>query len=391
MNFFNFPYKNLFPVLALSVLFACGSNDTTQEGKDPTRSLTKVAVIATGAADYSSGAHSVLDYTKPRSATNDLLPTISDLKIASYGRYFYRMERFGYNNITKFSIDDPSTPIWQFSTEGIETNSNPNSIIFASSTKAYLIRYGSPIVWIINPAATTEANFKIGELDLSDYSNCDGFPEATDGVIVNNKLFISLQRLCSWDPTDPAYVAVFDTNSDTEINTGMGEIGLLGIKLDVRNPGGTYGKIKYHNGYVYVPGADGLYGNENTPVMGGIQRINTNTYQKSSVLGSSRQITSLEIISDTKGYFAQCNDAFSNKYTLVSFNPQTWTITNEDIADTTDRDIRDIKKDDNGMLWLADASMSAPGIYIIDPATDTIQEGPISTNLNPLEITFCEK
>jgi hypothetical protein len=397
MEFSNRPFftsflKSSISVLSIIAMFSCGNTETQNDPQNetPQTSLTRTAVVATGIWG-SGGAHSLISYKSPREAQNDFLPTGSDLRMSSYGKFFYRIEDSNSHSVTKFSIDDPSTPIWQFSTEGTETNSYPYSIVFVNETKAYLIRNGSPKIWIINPSATTELEFKIGEINLSSYNNCDDLPEATSGVIVGNKLFVTLQRLCNWHPTDPAYLAVFNTDTDDEINTGMGSGGLLGIKLDVRNPGGTYGKIKYYNGYIYVAGADGLFGNNNIPILGGVQRINTTDYTKSGVLESDRQITGLEIISDTKGYFIQYNSWENNS--LVSFDPQTWAIEENvaGIGTTGDRNLIDITKDYDGMLWLADASLTNPGIYIIDTTTDTIQEGPIFTNLNPLEIAFCEK
>jgi hypothetical protein len=155
MGFSKKHFFRSFPVMFISVvsasmLFSCARNSTTDaESSSQFIPAAKYAVVLTQAADFSSGAHSVLDYSAPRTALNDLLPTISDLGISSYGQYFYRLERFGANNVTKFSIDAPSTPIWQFSTEGTESNSNPYNIVFVNDTKAYLIRYGSPKVWII--------------------------------------------------------------------------------------------------------------------------------------------------------------------------------------------------------------------------------------------------
>ncbi len=397
MEFSNRPFftsflKSSISVLSIIAMFSCGNtNSNDPQTETPSTTLTRTAVVATGMWG-SGGAHSLISYKSPRKAQNDFLPTGSDLRMSSYGKFFYRIEDSNSHSVTKFSIDDPSTPIWQFSTEGTETNSYPYSIVFVNETKAYLIRNGSPKIWIINPSATTELEFKIGEINLSSYNNCDGLPEATSGVVVDNKLFITLQRLCSWNPdTDSAYIAVFDTNTDQEINTGMGSGGLLGIELDVRNPGATYGKIKYYNGYIYVAGAPALLFTATPPWKAGIQRIKTSDYTKSGVLESDSQITGIEVISDTKGYFIQYNSWGNNS--LVSFNPQTWAI-EENIAGigtTGDRNLIDITKDYNGLLWLADISLTNPGIYIIDPATDTLQEGPIFTNLNPLEIAFCEK
>jgi len=402
MNSFNKPiFRSLvkfsISFLAIVTMFSCGK--TTQNSSTPSTTFTRVAVVATQAPDWGSGSQSIVNYSAPRTATNDLFSTsYSTPFISSYGKYFYRIEGYGSNNVTKFSIDDPSTPIWQFSTEGLETNSNPYQMVFVNDTKAYLIRYGSPKVWIVNPSATKESEFRKGELDLSAYSNCDGSPEANSGIIANNKLFIAMQRLCSWAVSDSAYIAVFDVNTNTEINTGQGGT-RKGIELGIRNP---TGKVKYYDGYIYIPGEDGYsYGSSDS--YAGIQKIDASTYiANPSIIAPNKYITNVEVISSTKGYFTQYNiqgydSSWGLSYgdtALKSFNPQTGDIDPGNVAgidNAADRNLQDIVADASGLLWIADASLTNPGIYIIDPTTDTIQEGPISTDLNPLEITFCEK
>ena len=396
-----FPKLSRLVFLTLSfalILSSCTKNTKEENGQTslPANLTNTYAVVATAASDYSSGAHSVLSYTAPRSTINDLLATGSDLKISSFGKYFYRMERSGSNTVTKFSIEDPSTPVWQFSTdEPGDTNSNPCALIFASETKAYLLRYNSKKAWIVNPSATVQSEFKIGELDLSAYDEGDGAPEMASGLIVGNKLFIALQRysMIFYTPND-SYIAVFNVETDTEIDTDPNTPGLNGIKLDVRNPDG---KIKYNNGYIYVPGADDMWNGSAT--YGGIQRINIATYIADAVMTgtTNSNITRVEIISPTKGYFIKYEAIWVAPWSrtfLMSFNPQTGVVSPSNVAgigDNGDRNLQDIIADYDGLLWIADASITNPGIYIIDPTIDTIQDGPISTNLNPLEITFCEK
>ncbi len=379
------------------ILSSCGNKNQDEKTQTelPASITNTYAVVATGMSEYGgAGAHSILSYSAPRSTVNNLLPTGNDLKMSSYEEHFYRIERSTSSSVTKFSIDDPSTPIWNFSTEGTETNSNPSQMIFVNETKAYLLRYNSTKAWIVNPSVTKEqeSEFKTSELDLSAYDDGDGAPEMASGVIVGNKLFIALQRysmIPPYGPNNDSYIAVFDTNTNAEVDTTSTGVGLKGIKLDVRNPAG---KIKYHDGYIYVAGADNYYYGGTT--YGGIQRINTTTYIAEPIMigTTNTDITNVEIISPTKGYFVQYNAWGDNSF--KSFNPQTGIVSPGNVAgigDNGDRNLQDIIVDHDGLLWVSDGSITNPGVYIIDTATDTIQEGPISTNLNPLEITFCEK
>ena len=85
------------------------------------------------------------------------------------------------------------------------------------------------------------------------------FPRWVTAVIAGNKFFIVLQRLdrdAGWVFTNTSYVAVFDTNTDTEIDTGADETPMLGIPLDIKNPQA----IQYQgdNNIIYVQGAGKL-------------------------------------------------------------------------------------------------------------------------------------
>ena len=94
-------------LLSLLTIASCSQDVTTVAAKAN-------AIVATTAADYSSGAHTVIskDDNGDRIAFNNLSPTGSDLTVAAYGQHFYRIERaFSGNNITKFSSADPQTPI----------------------------------------------------------------------------------------------------------------------------------------------------------------------------------------------------------------------------------------------------------------------------------------
>lgn len=399
-SFFKTYLKLGLSILSFTLMLSCAKNGDINYSGDPQGTVqsdgtSTYAVVATGIFG-SGGAHSIVSYNAPRSVLNDLLPTSDDIKISSYGKYFYRIEGSNSHSITKFSLEAPAQPIWQFSTEGTENNSYPYEVVSLNNNKAYVIRYGSPKVWIINPSTNTESEFKIGELDLSSYENCgDGSPDPSSAVIVGKKLFIAMQRLCWWSPSEDSYIAVFDTETDQEINTGQGESGLFGIKLDVRNPSK---EIKYYNGYIYTAGTiypDDLWGTPwtNYKNYSGIQKINTNTYEPDSniIYKATNTITSIEIISDTKGYFVQYN-AWGNN-SLRSFNPQTGVVDNTNIAgigSSSDRNINDIIRDKHNRLWISDSSLIDPGVYIVDTTTDTIEDGPIYTNLNPLEIVFCE-
>jgi len=267
-----------------------------------------------------------------------------------------------------------------------EPSSNPHGLVFLNSEKAYLFRYGTTKAWIIDPSTTTEAGFKIGELDLSSYADGDGIPEMESGVIVDDKLFIILQRLDQnnfWVPLK-AYVAVFDTTTDTEIDTGSPDP-VLGIPLEVKNPL----SIQYleANDTIYVQGAGNMFTSEYT---GGIESIDPDTYDTDLILDDGApygNISGMSIVSATKGYFV--GYAGWGDTTLYTFDPSTGTVGSA-VNGLEHKNIAGMESgiypDKNNMLWVCNQTDAR--VDILDITTDTIDES-VSTVLNPLRVVFC--
>ncbi|MFC1670401.1 hypothetical protein ACFL20_08405 [Spirochaetota bacterium] len=385
----NFIKKNFLLILTIvSALIVSGCSI-----EDPKHGFSGTMVVATVASDWSSASHSVVSYDKPRISINNLLPTLtSDITITSHGRYFYRIERFFADNITKFDINATDTPIWQYSTmdsndidENI-TSSNPHSLIFDNDTKAFILRYESSRAWIVDPSAETEGSFKIGELDLSVYNDADGNPEMTAGIIEGNRIYIVMQRIgrssFPYDYTGTSYVAVFNKDNGTEIDTGKGSGGLKGIPLTLHNPQ----VVTYYSGKLYIS-CVGDY-NASSPDSG-IEVIDTSDFN-STTIASGTMVMDVEIASDIKGYFIEYIEWGNSN--LRSFNPASGIINSENIGDIGggDWNLNDILIDPHGYLWVGDASVNHSGVYVIDTASDTLDEGPISTNLNPMKFTLCE-
>ena len=367
----------------------------------------QTAVSANVADDYSSGAHSVISVEPvggPRTVRNNLLPTISDITVNAYGRYFYRTERYNGDNVTKFDIASPDKPIWQFSTLSSEDKGtgNPQGLIFVNAEKAYILRMGSTKAWIVNPSAVKESEFKIGELDLGSYADSDGNPEMNSGIVAKGKLFITLIRYDQskgWALTNTAYIAVFDIATDKEITTGIkNEDGVKGIPLPVKNPGAA--AYLSENNMLYVQGTGGYASTwSGTPAeySGGIVSINPDTYETKLILDDDADgvplyggnISGMAIISPTKGYLTVYTDA--DKGSVRTFNPSAETAGNI-VAGLDNKSISGMDSgvypDKNLMLWVCNHTDAR--IDIVNTASDTIDES-ISTNLNPNRIVFCEE
>ncbi len=371
------------------------------------------AVIATAAADYSSGAHSVatVDQVKKkgvmqRRIKNNLAPTISDITVVAHGEHFYRIERYNSDNIAKFNYKKPGRPVWQFSTMGAGDveSSNPHDMVFASDEKAYVLRSGSTKAWIVNPNAgknqkkKNSIKFKQGELDLSVYADSDGLPEMHCGVVAGGKLFVVMQRVDAdngWAPSNTPYLAVFDVETDEEIDTGMGAGGLKGIPLPVRNPY-CIGFLEANN-TIYVQGIGFWpgYGDPQYEYAGGIAAIDPQTYATKMVLDDGTQeshpygvISGMAIVSPENGYFVGYDGWGDN--TLYRFNPTTGEVLGEVGQGLSHINIAGLETragtpDRSNMLWMCDATNAK--ILILNTGTNEVEEE-LKTNLNPIKVVF---
>lgn len=358
------------------------------------------AVIATVSPDYESGAHAVATVDPlggPRDIQTNLAPTGSDITVTAFGQYFYRIERSGAHNISKYHVDAPEEVIWQYSAEGRDENSNPHDMVFVNSEKAYLLRYGSDTAWIVNPSAETEDGFKTGELDLSAYADTDGVPEMHSGVVVGDRLFITLQRVdysggFSDVEYSTPYVAVFDTTTNEEIDVLDCGCEMKGIEIpEITN----LGAIQYLDvtDRIYVQGHGDYDQTEGDP-RGGIVRIDPDTYEADVILTDDFSfygaVTGMVVVSETKGYFIGYAGWGDN--TLYTFDPSCDTgcgigpvpgFENLSIAGME----TGVYTDKNGMAWICVQSPENPRVDILNPADDTIDES-LATDLNPLKVAF---
>ena len=390
--------------------FAAGLSavDPADQKNNFTPSRSQYAAISCSAADFASGAHALVNVDKPRSVQQDLLPTISDIKMAADGPFFYRIARYNADSVTKFSAAAPSVPIWQYSTldeNDTESTCNPQNLIFvpgegdALATKAYLPRFDSTTMWIVNPQAASETDFKVGSVDLSDYADADGYPEMTKGVVVGGKLFLLVQRLDQSNNFAPgqAYVVVIDTATDQEIDTNDARSAdaLKGIALPIKNPW----TIVYNQsaGKIFVQGV-GRYASSwsGTPAeySGGIVSIDPDDYSVAMVVDDGDDtshpygnLSGLAVVSPSRGYFISYAGWGDNA--LWGFNPSTGEVDAAPLAAFAGGDnIPALGVDVHGMLWVCSSTTSGGGkLTVINTSNDQVDQAQ-PLNLNPQGIVF---
>jgi len=272
----------------------------------------------------------------------------------------------------------------------IDDSSNPYEMLFVSDEKAYILRYGSPDIWIVDPSVSAADNegFKIGEISLKAYDS-DNIPEMVSGLIHDNKLFVIMQAMTSEFVPGDAYMAVIDITTDLEINIDSNP--LKGLALEVKNPI----DIDRIGNSIYVTGL-GRYGDGGSRApeyTGGIEKINLTDYSSTLLIDDGNdvthpygQISGLSLISETQGYFTGYGAWQS--VSLFEFNPSTGVVSGAAVNNYDSVNIQTMEVSPAGELWLGIGDFANPEIRIVDPADNSLIDTITSLDMNPTQIKF---
>ena len=181
------------------------------------------------------------------------------------------MNRFGGDNI---QVIDPSTnaTVRQFS---VGNGTNPQDIVFVSPAKAYVSRYGSASLLVVNPS---DANgLPQTPISLAGFADSDGLPEMARMIKVGRYVFVACQRLTNFAATNPSMVVVIDSQTDQVVDVDPNAAGVQAITLTLRNPVTTFDYDRV-NGRLWI-GCAGDFG----VLDGGVEVINPYTFSDEGV------------------------------------------------------------------------------------------------------------
>lgn len=278
----NIKLTRLLTVIIISqFLIACdlSNDDNDKNGFNVFDDITIIQSVGSGEShiEFTDGISIVESGFLPQTAT--------DYATFAKGEFFYQLGKFNIDTIQKYHIDNPELGYYPNNGFSLrDTNdsvsANPHELIFIDESTGVITRYGKNEAWVVNLDAQDADDFVIEKLDLSHHvastTDSDTDPEMSMAFIANNKLFITLQNLEGWTPTDNAKVVVFNTQSWEEIDTDEDTDGIQAISLTLKNhsSGALYDNKLYLGALVYgssssIPA---------TPNTGGIEVINIDDY-----------------------------------------------------------------------------------------------------------------
>ena len=315
--------------------------------------------FATGSTAFLPGGASV--------ASVNLLGIHSD----AVGHYqdgrIYVINRLGQDNILVLDPADLTNPVIQFS---VDNGSNPQDIEIISEGKAYVSRYASTDLLVVDPHDGTQ----LGTVDLSAYADDDGLPEMSQIVRVGNRIYVSCQRLdrnAGFTPGD-AVLVIIDIASDAVV----GE-----IALSAANPNSAIVA-----GDQIIVSASAGFGDR----LGGIDIIDTRTGTSTGLAVTEEalggDLSSLVLRTSNSGFAIVLDENFANS--VVPVNLATGAVGTA-LEGLSGGFIATMAIDGNRLLIGDQGSFGDPtsaGLKIYDATTGGLLAGPIDTGLPPSSI-----
>jgi hypothetical protein len=346
---------------------------------DLQQSASETVVAVSISADYAEGnmgSYCIAD----SSVHKNLLAIHSDNDIRVFEGSIYVLERYGKDNLIKITgpVIADTTVVYQ---KNIGASVNIQDIAFVSSTKAYVTQYASSHIVIVDPATGSMTGKTI---DLSKFNTYAGTPEATSvpnmtkALFHDGKVYVACQRLKApaggyLSPADTSLIVVINAVNDSVENA---------IRLRYKNPQ----EMCIVGGTLYVASC-GAYGAND----GGIECIDCVTGTNSGSVADENalhgDVQTLIVVSETKGYAVVSTPAYTTE--LYPFNPQTKAVGAK--VTGIDAPCSNHIAYDGTRIYVGDRSTTAPGIVIIDPATDSKVGTTKNIGVPPNSLAFVEK
>src|SRR5213083_2957601 len=342
----------------------------------PPRPRAARAVIVT--TDFETGLLATVGVRPPHRVTHPTTPIHSDAVVRVAGERVYIVNRFLGDNL---QVLDPAHGLATLLQCSTGPGSNPHDVAVLAPDKAYVTRYDAKELWVVDPSAASCATFLRATVDLSPWGDADGLPEMDQTALVGDRLFVSLERLDRtrrFAPAGRSRLVVLDMASDAVVGV---------VELTGANAFGD------SSGLAREPGSGKLVVNEAGDIQrtgdGGLERVDPFTLTAEGFFVTERDlggnITDFVLVSPTRGYAIVLDDQLRN--ILLAFDPSARRVTRRLLTRT--QYLPDIALAPDGILWVADDGLPAPGIRLFDPRDDReLTRGAIDVGLPPFSIGF---
>jgi hypothetical protein len=326
-------------------------------------------------SDFSTGGLSVIDLDTRKVGAN-VATVHADATLRVHDGLIYVVNRFGQDNI---QIIDPArnfATLRQFSTGN---GSNPQDIAFAGARRAYVSRYGSSAVLVVDRGSGRQLN----AISLAAFADGDGLPEMARMALVGSYLFVACQRLTNFAAVNASVVVVIDVRTDAIVDVDPGTPGVQAITLTDRNP---VTDLVYDAGsHTLLVGCAGSFG----ALDGGIERIDPVALKDLGVVISEATLGGDigDIAWNGPGHsYAIVSDASFNA-SVVAWSAASGTTLGTVYA-PGGFSLPDCEVNVRGELYVCDNRFTAPGVRVFRAGADTLLAGPLDTGLPPSQIAF---
>jgi len=341
----------------------------------------RIVALTAASCDFVTGGVAAVDVRTREIVRERPGVTTADAVIRKQGEHVFALNRVGANTVMELDAADELAPLWTCS---VGVGSNPHDIALVAPDKGYVTRYDSTKLAIIDPSAgpTGCVGFLRGTIDLGPWADDDGFPEMDQMALVDDTLFVVLQRLdrnSFFRPRVNGAVVAIDTKTDTVTDV---------IDLSIQNPFGE-SKGLYrdpHTGLLWVAGPGRLFTDLED---GGIERIDPSTRTSLGVLATGAQLggdlTDLVVIGTSRAYALVAGEGF--RVSLVELDLEKGEPVS--VLASSEELFSDIEVTEGGELWLADRNCSHPGLRVFSIADnrETTAET-LGLALAPFTLTF---
>jgi len=324
--------------------------------------------------DYATGllgAHETAE-----TVSSDVMPIHQDSSVKTDGSDIYVLEARGADTVTKINPADMSV-VYQYS---VGVDSNPKDIVFYGSD-AYVMLYDTPKILMVDPNATSEAAFVKSEIDISQWADSDGSPEAIMGFAHSGLIYVVLQRydLNTYTAGTAALIAI-DPETQAIVDFNDTDEGIQGIDLILKNP--QWGAIT--GNHLFLGGTS--YGVTDEGVMK-IDLNDSSAMTQTKVFSESDNASTmagLYVFDDTTGVIA----AFDENWNAVPyrFNPSTGEVS--DALPVPDAGGGVAFND--GVIYVGARDFNGPAIYRVDAVSNALIGEKTPTTLPPYSIMYFE-